>query len=614
MAGEEVARGGGPERKVVPLHKILLPKKHFFSTTTWHLLLFQQLRLSSALGGGVGGGAGADATNDQLHQEIEELLKAVQLEASGPGSQPASRYSGGMRRRLSVALALLGSPPVILLDEPTTGIDPANRRKVWELLQVGKDNVTIRDISVGTHFEGGTRTHRSRARGARSTDDINNFLQERSKRSCMVLTTHSMDEADHLSDWIGIMAGGQIRASGSSVKLKRDFGLGYRCCITVSRDDRAGGSPPVGAAEGTENLAGEPPQESGGEKMINDSTNDSLEAVKQKITAFVCDEFFKPSAPPAQEGTQDHAGGGGTNDARGASVLTSVGAEIVFTIEATFRHMFPAFLRELETRFSGVSVAFSNATLEEVFMELGAASSEDQDGTADHDGKNGTSSPKNGAGSPKNGKNGAAVEDSPQKSAPPKFEPSATPASESAQIKAIIFDLVLKVGLRNPFGSMALIVYPIFGALGVCWIKDAMSYSVDPPERDIANRVPGSEKGPLYYRASSSSASAAAAPSVWPTSDLALTYFQPTTDSAAFWSSLSGRSTEDGPFWGVAESVVSSGSSTSVKARIIRLKKHGSSTSISKGYMRLKNRGTHIGDYDTQQHYADHLHARSRRG
>ncbi|XP_028787947.1 ABC transporter A family member 2-like isoform X2 [Neltuma alba] len=97
----------------------------------------------------------------------------------------AGSYSGGMKRRLSVAISLIGDPKLIIMDEPTTGMDPITRRHVWDIIENAK---------------------RGRA---------------------IVLTTHSMEEADILSDRIGIMAKGRLRCIGTSVRLKSRFGTGF---------------------------------------------------------------------------------------------------------------------------------------------------------------------------------------------------------------------------------------------------------------------------------------------------------------------------------------------------------------------------------------------------
>lgn len=91
-----------------------------------------------------------------------------------------STYSGGMRRRLDIALGLVGEPPVIFLDEPTTGLDPEARRAVW---------ATIEALS---------------ARG-----------------TTVLLTTQYLDEAEHLADRIAILHAGRIIASGTLPELKR---------------------------------------------------------------------------------------------------------------------------------------------------------------------------------------------------------------------------------------------------------------------------------------------------------------------------------------------------------------------------------------------------------
>ena len=93
--------------------------------------------------------------------------------ASAAG-KPTATYSGGMKRRLDIAMSLIGDPQVVFLDEPTTGLDPAGRREVWD---------TVRGLaSTGT---------------------------------TIMLTTQYMEEAAHLADTIAVLAGGRITASGS---------------------------------------------------------------------------------------------------------------------------------------------------------------------------------------------------------------------------------------------------------------------------------------------------------------------------------------------------------------------------------------------------------------
>eukprot|EP00245_Coleochaete_scutata_P012781 TRINITY_DN5005_c0_g1_i1.p1 TRINITY_DN5005_c0_g1~~TRINITY_DN5005_c0_g1_i1.p1 ORF type:complete len:1006 (-),score=193.03 TRINITY_DN5005_c0_g1_i1:975-3992(-) len=120
---------------------------------------------------------------NQIEDEAVELLEKVKLTEAG--NMRSSSYSGGMKRRLSVAIALIGDPKVVYLDEPTTGMDPISRRYVWDIIEAAK------------------------------------------KGRAIILTTHSMEEADILGDRIGIMAKGMLRCLGTSIHLKSRFGAGY---------------------------------------------------------------------------------------------------------------------------------------------------------------------------------------------------------------------------------------------------------------------------------------------------------------------------------------------------------------------------------------------------
>ena len=100
---------------------------------------------------------------------VQRVASRIRLHGDAFG-MPASSLSGGMRRRLSLGIALIGDPRVLMLDEPTTGLDPEARRLIWEIIS------------------------EERASGKRA----------------IVLTTHLMEEADALSSRIAIMAGGKV--------------------------------------------------------------------------------------------------------------------------------------------------------------------------------------------------------------------------------------------------------------------------------------------------------------------------------------------------------------------------------------------------------------------
>ncbi|KAL4157382.1 hypothetical protein PRNP1_006405 [Phytophthora ramorum] len=129
--------------------------------------------------------------NEELQEVVDRQIREVGL-TEKRNSKP-NDLSGGMKRKLSVAVSLLGDSSLVFLDEPTSGMDPYSRRSTWEIL-----------------------------------------LNNRNDR-VMVLTTHFMDEADILGDRIAIMAEGEMRCCGSSLFLKNRFGAGYN--LTLVKDD-----------------------------------------------------------------------------------------------------------------------------------------------------------------------------------------------------------------------------------------------------------------------------------------------------------------------------------------------------------------------------------------
>ena len=82
-----------------------------------------------------------------VRQQSKQLLEQVRL--TGASCLRSGSYSGGMKRRLSVACALLGDPHIVFLDEPTTGMDPISRRHVWDIIETAKagEQVVLQSIA-----------------------------------------------------------------------------------------------------------------------------------------------------------------------------------------------------------------------------------------------------------------------------------------------------------------------------------------------------------------------------------------------------------------------------------------------------------------------------------
>jgi ABC-2 type transport system ATP-binding protein len=124
----------------------------------------------------------------------EELIQ--QFDLAHAADRRVVTYSGGMRRRIDIAAALVVAPKLLFLDEPTTGLDPRSRRAVWDLVAA----LSSQDVTV-------------------------------------LLTTQYLEEADVLSDSIVILDSGQVVASGTAEDLKRRVGFSYCQVTAVSSAD-----------------------------------------------------------------------------------------------------------------------------------------------------------------------------------------------------------------------------------------------------------------------------------------------------------------------------------------------------------------------------------------
>jgi ABC-2 type transport system ATP-binding protein len=135
-------------------------------------------------------------SSSAARKKASELLEEFGL--SEAAKRPLSKFSGGMRRRLDLAASLIAQPPLIFLDEPTTGLDPRTRNQMWETIR--------RLVSTG---------------------------------STVLLTTQYLEEADQLADRIAVIDHGKVIAEGTSEELKASIGSATLQLELINKDDDA---------------------------------------------------------------------------------------------------------------------------------------------------------------------------------------------------------------------------------------------------------------------------------------------------------------------------------------------------------------------------------------
>ncbi|KAF9429796.1 ATP-binding cassette sub- A member 5 [Entomortierella beljakovae] len=161
---------------ICPQFDVLWPKL----TVRDHLQLFARIK---------------GVESSQVNAAVDQMIEEMGL--SELGKKPSKTFSGGNKRRLSLAMAVIGCPKVVFLDEPTTGVDVSIRQLIW------------------------------------------NSIRKLKRTSCVILTTHSMEEADALCDRIGIITNGHIQALGTSQRLKNTYGAGYKVIVKTHNSTQA---------------------------------------------------------------------------------------------------------------------------------------------------------------------------------------------------------------------------------------------------------------------------------------------------------------------------------------------------------------------------------------
>jgi ABC-2 type transport system ATP-binding protein len=147
------------------------------------------------------------------HRRTTELLERFGLAQAA--AKPAATYSGGMKRKLDLAMTLVGSPSVVFLDEPTTGLDPRSRRTLWgEVRALVAEGTTI------------------------------------------LLTTQYLEEADRLADSVAVLHGGRVVAEGTPAQLKEAHDAGTLDDVFLALTDPAGSTAGDPAGLTTESTTG----------------------------------------------------------------------------------------------------------------------------------------------------------------------------------------------------------------------------------------------------------------------------------------------------------------------------------------------------------------------
>ncbi|CAM9259808.1 unnamed protein product [Ectocarpus sp. 4 AP-2014] len=264
---------------VCPQHDILYPT----------LTVKEHLRLYAVLKG---------VPHPNLGEAIKKTLLDVGL--TEKENEKTKTLSGGQKRKLSVGIALIGGSKVVFLDEPTSGMDPHSRRFTWDLIRKNREGRVT------------------------------------------VLTTHFMDEADLLGDRVAIMADGMLKCCGSSLFLKKHYGVGYN--LTVVRGIEEDSPSSTNGKEGGNGVS-ESKLEEGTPHHENDKSHLQVGPIKALVRSHV----------------------------QASVLLSDVGAELSFQLPSEAASTFKGMLLEMDDRKAELGInsyGVSVTTLEEVFLRV----------------------------------------------------------------------------------------------------------------------------------------------------------------------------------------------------------------------------------------------------
>ncbi|CAL8300626.1 unnamed protein product [Arctogadus glacialis] len=262
-------------------------------------------------------------TEEQVAVEIEQILKDTGLPHKR--AAPARTLSGGMQRKLSVALAFVGGSKVVILDEPTAGVDPYARRGIWDLLL--------------------------------------NYRQDRT----IILSTHHMDEADILGDRIAIISHGKLCCVGSSLFLKTQLGTGYYLTL-VKREPE----PSLASCRNSSSTVSFTKKEG---ECASDGSSDAGLGSENESEAATIENGPAASMSPFIAPDVAHISGVILGHVPAARLVEDLGHELTYVLPygAAKGGAFVPLFRDLDRRLAELGISsygVSDTTLEEIFLKV----------------------------------------------------------------------------------------------------------------------------------------------------------------------------------------------------------------------------------------------------
>ncbi|XP_051809988.1 LOW QUALITY PROTEIN: phospholipid-transporting ATPase ABCA1b [Acanthochromis polyacanthus] len=264
-------------------------------------------------------------SEEQVKSEIEQILQDTGLPHKR--TSRSSTLSGGMQRKLSVALAFVGGSKVVILDEPTAGVDPYARRGIWDLL-----------------------------------------LQYRQGRT-IILSTHHMDEADILGDRIAIISHGKLCCVGSSLYLKNQLGTGYYLTLVKKEPEPSlsscrNSSSTVSFTKKEEECASVSSSDAG----LGSEHESEAATIENGPAASICSVPFVPPDVSLVSGLI-------LRHVPAARLVEDLGHELTYVLpySAAKDGAFVELFRDLDVKLPDLGISsygVSDTTLEEIFLKV----------------------------------------------------------------------------------------------------------------------------------------------------------------------------------------------------------------------------------------------------